>query len=157
MQQTWQLLHACNVITNEGRFALKMRVQCLFTCTCALQVDWLVIDSITTDDCSAAWILLHARSMQSGESHAEIDSLQVKLVVIDSITFHFRQDTQDMAQRTRTLASLAQSLTRLAAYRRIAIVLMNQVTTKVSDGGQSRIIPALGERSPSNDAHVSCG
>ncbi len=70
--------------------------------------------------------------------------LQVRLIAIDSITFHFRQDTQDMAQRARILAGLAQSLTRLAAYRRIAIVLMNQVTTKVSDGGQSQIIPALG-------------
>lgn len=39
---------------------------------------------------------------------------RVKLVVLDSLAFHLRQDTQDMAARTRLLAQLAQDLMRLA-------------------------------------------
>ncbi|KAK9821877.1 hypothetical protein WJX74_008329 [Apatococcus lobatus] len=69
----------------------------------------------------------------------------VKLVVFDSVTFHFRQDSRDLAQRARVLAGLAQCLTRLAAQRRLAVVIMNQVTTKVSDNDSSHLIPALGD------------
>jgi hypothetical protein len=39
---------------------------------------------------------------------------QVRLVVLDSVAFHFRSDWDDMAARTRTLALLAQALMRLA-------------------------------------------
>lgn len=46
---------------------------------------------------------------------------QVKLIVIDSITFHFRQDFQDMAQRTRILAQMAQNLMRCAENRELAV------------------------------------
>ena len=70
----------------------------------------------------------------------------VRLIVIDSITFHFRQDFADMAARTRQLAQMAQSLMALAGERQLAIVLMNQVTTKVAAGGGStRLVPALGD------------
>ena len=74
-----------------------------------------------------------------------LPAVQVKLVVLDSVTFHFRQDSRDMAQRARVLAGLAQCLTRLAAQRKLAVVLINQVTTKVSDNDTSHLIPALGE------------
>ena len=47
--------------------------------------------------------------------------LQVKLIVIDSIAFHFRQDFQDMAQRTRVLAEMAQKLMSLAEERDLAV------------------------------------
>ena len=39
---------------------------------------------------------------------------QVRLVVLDSVAFHFRADFEDMAARTRVLAQLAQALMRLA-------------------------------------------
>jgi hypothetical protein len=39
---------------------------------------------------------------------------QVRLVVLDSVAFHFRADWGDMAARTRALAQLAQALMRLA-------------------------------------------
>lgn len=39
---------------------------------------------------------------------------QVKLVVVDSVTFHFRQDITDMGQRTRMLAAMAQQLMQAA-------------------------------------------
>jgi len=69
--------------------------------------------------------------------------------VVDSITFQFRQGFHDMAQRTRLLAQMAQQLMQLAEARHLAVVLVNQVTTKVhherSGGGDSKLVPALGE------------
>ncbi|XP_007259499.3 DNA repair protein RAD51 homolog 3 [Astyanax mexicanus] len=69
---------------------------------------------------------------------------EVRLVVIDSIAFPFRHDFDDLSQRTRLLNGLAQKLILLATQHSAAIVLTNQMTTKVSDG-QSKLIPALGE------------
>lgn len=46
---------------------------------------------------------------------------QVKLIIIDSIAFHFRQDFQDMAQRTRVLAEMAQKLMQLAEDKDLAV------------------------------------
>lgn len=45
----------------------------------------------------------------------------MKLIVIDSIAFHFRQDFQDMAQRTRVLAEMAQKLMHLAEEKYLAV------------------------------------
>ena len=46
----------------------------------------------------------------------------VKLVVLDSVTFHFRQhDPGDMAARTRQLAHMAQQLMQLAGERDVAV------------------------------------
>lgn len=67
-------------------------------------------------------------------------------MVVDSVAFHFRQDFGDMSQRTRILNGMAQQLIRLAAKHDLAVVLINQMTTKVTPGGQSRLVPALGER-----------
>ncbi|KAK1262206.1 hypothetical protein QJS04_geneDACA020546 [Acorus gramineus] len=58
----------------------------------------------------------------------------VKIVIIDSITFHFRQDFDDMALRTRVLSGLALQLMKLAKKYSLAIVLLNQVTTKFTEG-----------------------
>ena len=66
----------------------------------------------------------------------------VRLVVVDSIAFHFRQEFDDMARRTRVLNGLAQQLLELAERRGLAVVLVNQVTTKVQrtrgDGDEVR-------------------
>ncbi|CAM6029730.1 unnamed protein product, partial [Sphagnum balticum] len=70
---------------------------------------------------------------------------QVKLIVIDSITFNFRQDFEDMAGRTRLLAEMGQKLGKIAEEHDLAIVLTNQVTMKPSNNEISRIVPALGE------------
>lgn len=81
----------------------------------------------------------------------------VRLVVIDSVTFHFRQEVADMAARTRQLAQMAQQLMALAGERDVAVVLMNQVTTKLGERGAAagggggaadvaaRLVPALGD------------
>mmetsp|Transcript_18554 Transcript_18554/g.60451 ORF Transcript_18554/g.60451 Transcript_18554/m.60451 type:complete len:337 (+) Transcript_18554:212-1222(+) len=70
---------------------------------------------------------------------------RVKLVVIDSIAFHFRQSFEDMALRTRLLGQLMQNLTRLADSRQIAVTTMNQVTTKFGKDGRAWQAPALGD------------
>ncbi|KAD5316987.1 hypothetical protein E3N88_16933 [Mikania micrantha] len=58
----------------------------------------------------------------------------VKVVIIDSITFHFRQDFDDMALRTRVLGGIALNLMKLARKYGVAVVVLNQVTNKYSDG-----------------------
>ncbi|KAK9843724.1 hypothetical protein WJX81_003761 [Elliptochloris bilobata] len=70
---------------------------------------------------------------------------EVRLVVLDSVAFHFRSGFEDMAARTRVLAQLAQALMRLAETRDAAVVLMNQVTTKVMGNDQAKMVPALGD------------
>eukprot|EP00775_Hariotina_reticulata_P005997 gene5997-6235_t len=84
---------------------------------------------------------------------------EVVLVVIDSITFHFRQDFKDAAQRARLLTGLAQQLAATAEQHQVAVVMMNQVVTRVADhkvdtdagasglssNSGSWLAPALGE------------
>ncbi|CAI5490312.1 unnamed protein product, partial [Closterium sp. Naga37s-1] len=67
---------------------------------------------------------------------------KVKLVVIDSVTFHFRHGFTDMGLRSRLLASMARELLAIANEHNVAVVLVNQVTTKV-EGEVSRLVPAL--------------
>ncbi|MFS7942598.1 putative ATP diphosphatase [Helianthus anomalus] len=68
----------------------------------------------------------------------------VKVVIIDSITFHFRQDFDDMALRTRILSGMALNLMKLARKFGLAVVVLNQVTTKYADG-QFHLALALGD------------
>ncbi|KAI3800455.1 hypothetical protein L1987_28546 [Smallanthus sonchifolius] len=68
----------------------------------------------------------------------------VKAVIIDSITFHFRQDFDDMALRTRVLGGMALNLMKLARKFGLAVVILNQVTTKYADGS-FRLALALGD------------
>ena len=69
---------------------------------------------------------------------------RVKLIVIDSVAFLFRRNFSDYAVRNRLLANMSQTLIELAKEHKIAVVLMNQVTTKFVRG-QSQLVPALGE------------
>ena len=47
--------------------------------------------------------------------------VQVKIIIIDSIAFHFRHGFSDMALRTRILNSLAQDLTKIAHSFNLAV------------------------------------
>lgn len=84
----------------------------------------------------------------------------VRLVVLDSVAFPFRHDFGgDFALRSRVLTGLAASLQRIADESGVAVVVVNQVTTKSgratgeeqlvggSDGTgtAARVVPALGE------------
>eukprot|EP00047_Mylnosiga_fluctuans_P019109 m.78774 g.78774 ORF g.78774 m.78774 type:complete len:353 (+) comp7981_c0_seq4:114-1172(+) len=75
-----------------------------------------------------------------------VDHPRVRLVVIDSVAFHFRQDFANMALRTRLLHGMAQTLTQLARQHNLAVVLMNQMTTKIgTESRRTQLVPALGE------------
>ncbi|XP_020248057.1 DNA repair protein RAD51 homolog 3 [Asparagus officinalis] len=72
------------------------------------------------------------------------DQKDVKVVIIDSVTFHFRQDFDDLALRTRVLSGLSLKLMKLAKKFSLAVVLLNQVTTKFNDGS-FQLTLALGD------------
>jgi len=68
----------------------------------------------------------------------------IKLIVIDSIAFHFRHGI-DMGTRSRLLQNIAHSLIDIAETYHVAVVLINQVTTRLKPIGGAVLIPALGE------------
>ncbi|XP_057979817.1 DNA repair protein RAD51 homolog 3 [Malania oleifera] len=68
----------------------------------------------------------------------------VKVVIVDSVTFHFRQDFDDLALRTRVLSGMALKFMKLAKKYSLAVVLLNQVTTKYSEGS-FQLTLALGD------------
>ncbi|XP_029784606.1 DNA repair protein RAD51 homolog 3 isoform X5 [Suricata suricatta] len=69
---------------------------------------------------------------------------KVRLVVVDGIAFPFRHDLDDLSLRTRLLNGLAQQMISLANNYRLAVLLTNQMTTKI-DRTQALLVPALGE------------
>lgn len=69
----------------------------------------------------------------------------VKIIILDSVAFHFRHDFEDMGLRTRRLSQMAKTLMDLAHSKNIAIVMMNHVTTKILGDGKSKLVPALGD------------
>ena len=79
--------------------------------------------------------------------------LPVKLIIVDSIAFHFRAvvpiDSSYYVQRTKTLTALAAYLGDLARQHDLAVVVINQMTTKIgvrsSNGNTTSVVPALGE------------
>lgn len=94
----------------------------------------------------------------------EENTRRVRLVVIDSVSFHFRRDFNDMFKRSRVLSEMSQELHRVAKIFDCAVVMTNQMTTKFSRssgirGGRERnempssstkrsnayLVPALGE------------
>ena len=52
----------------------------------------------------------------------------VRLVVVDSVGFHFRHDMDNAAMRTRRLLSFAQILNSAASKHNFAAVVVNQVS-----------------------------
>eukprot|EP00118_Oscarella_pearsei_P014799 m.129490 g.129490 ORF g.129490 m.129490 type:complete len:139 (+) comp37981_c0_seq2:662-1078(+) len=75
---------------------------------------------------------------------------QIKLVIIDSIAFPFRQDFDSFATRTRILSGLAQTLIEIATSHQLAVVLTNHMTTRLNRDPATNTIsstlqPALGE------------
>ncbi|XP_061961334.1 DNA repair protein RAD51 homolog 3 isoform X3 [Populus nigra] len=73
------------------------------------------------------------------------DHKDVKIVVIDSVAFHFRQGFEDLALRTRILGEMALKLVKLAKMCNLAVVLLNQVTTKYMEGS-FQLSFSLGDR-----------
>lgn len=69
----------------------------------------------------------------------------VKLIIVDSVAYPFKHDFEDLYHRTRILTKMAQNLRRIATENKLAVVLTNQMTTKLRYGKDSQLIPALGE------------
>ncbi|KAG1701264.1 DNA repair protein RAD51 3 [Nymphon striatum] len=70
----------------------------------------------------------------------------VKLIIIDSIAFPFRNNfNNDISVRTKLLGSLSQSLFQIAYDYKLAVVLSNQMTSRLDDKKCLTLIPALGE------------
>ncbi|KAF9183214.1 hypothetical protein BGZ51_004175 [Haplosporangium sp. Z 767] len=94
---------------------------------------------------------------------------RVKLVIVDSIAFFFRSNFSDIHMRTKLVATLGKQLAALARQHGIAVVVMNQMTTKMesnsyqrtnfssnndrSSGSSGQVQPALGETWASMCAH----
>ena len=86
------------------------------------------------------------QQQQQGEQHQQ--ELPIRLIVIDSIAFHYRcasGTSHDYVQRTKALTNLATLLGDLARTYHVAIVAINHMTTKVTLNGIRRLVPALGE------------
>lgn len=89
-------------------------------------------------------------------NYIQTTSKKTKLIIIDSVAFHFRQDLQDAGNRNRLLTELSQLLQDLAFERDVAVVVTNHVTTRNSSALSSPsmrssslnkiIVPALGEQ-----------
>jgi RAD51-like protein 2 len=62
---------------------------------------------------------------------------RVKIVVIDSLAFHYRYMDTDMPARSRHLQQMAQQMHRLASCYNVAVLVVNQMTTKVDGSAGS--------------------
>ncbi|KAF9358132.1 DNA repair protein rad51c [Mortierella sp. AD094] len=81
---------------------------------------------------------------------------KTKLIVVDSIAFLFRSNFSDMNVRTKLVATLGRQLAAVARKYDIAVVVMNQMSTKIESHNDQRmrqgserasgmVQPALGE------------
>ncbi|KAF9113704.1 DNA repair protein rad51c [Mortierella sp. AM989] len=81
---------------------------------------------------------------------------KTKLIVVDSISFLFRSNFSDMNVRTKLVAMLGRQLATVARRYNIAVVVMNQMSTKIESNSDQRmrqgngrsvglVQPALGE------------
>ncbi|PIK51644.1 putative DNA repair protein [Apostichopus japonicus] len=69
------------------------------------------------------------------------DHEKIKLIIIDSIAFHFRHDLDDMALRTRLLNGLAQSLIKMATMYRLAVSPISFATLYKSPSKKEMTVP----------------
>ncbi|KAL0488267.1 RAD51-like protein [Acrasis kona] len=76
------------------------------------------------------------------------DEPPVKVIIIDSITFHFRYGFDvvegGMAKRTKLLSNMSNQLSQIANEFQCAVIVMNQVTTRV-ENDVWYVAPALGQ------------
>jgi len=72
-----------------------------------------------------------------GGERGKVNIGPVRVVVIDSIAFHFRHDISDTKARARLLAAQANKLHELACKEVLAVVTTNHVTTRVLVGGST--------------------
>jgi len=81
---------------------------------------------------------------------------QVKLVIVDSIAFHFRQDFDDYLLRSRLLNALAQTFNKLIARHNVAVSTLCIVLPKVGRvrGFKPLLVKGLVTCAPSKYVHI---
>ncbi|KAL0397766.1 UNVERIFIED_CONTAM: DNA repair protein [Sesamum calycinum] len=145
-------------IDTEGSFMVERALQIAEACA----QDMVEYDNLLRKDSQACRVIKQPKAFLENifyfrictytEQIAVINYLEkfisehkdVKIVIVDSITFHFRQDFEDMALRTRLLGGMALKLMKLAKQFKLAVVLLNQVTTKYNEGS-FQLTLALGD------------
>ena len=77
--------------------------------------------------CAPVPFFFAIRNSQRSASKVSIclSTLQVRIVIIDSVTFHFRQDFDDMALRTRVLSGLSLKLMKIAKTYNLAVICLS--------------------------------
>jgi RAD51-like protein 2 len=86
------------------------------------------------------------RSLETFLQEKKESGVPIKLIVIDSVAFHFRGSfNEDWSLKHRLLDAMAKRLLEYSVAHDLAVVLMNQVTTKVTQGG-AQMAPALGNK-----------
>ena len=79
----------------------------------------------------------------------------VKLIVLDSVAFHFRHDFTDMAKRSRALSQLAQDLNKMASDYQLSVVVTNHVTTRMGGSGGGGSSSSSSSSSSSNNGNAA--
>lgn len=82
-----------------------------------------------------------------------VNKPNIKLIVLDSVAFHFRSHINDIVNRNRILSTLANKLNEIANTFKLAVVCMNHVTTRIInqnspnsiENSYTRLVPALGD------------
>ncbi|XP_055350501.1 DNA repair protein RAD51 homolog 3-like isoform X2 [Paramacrobiotus metropolitanus] len=72
------------------------------------------------------------------------EETRIKLIIIDSIAAPFRYAFENIALRSRILNGLMQTLVHIAVEKSVAVVVSNQMTTRINPGEEGQLIPALG-------------
>lgn len=142
-------------IDTEGSFMVERALQIAEACV----EDMLEYNRFLRNDCQVKTQpkdilenIFYFRICSYTEQSAVINYLDkfvsehkdVKVVIIDSIAFHFRHGFVDLALRTRVLSGIALKLMNLAKKFSLAVVLLNQVTTKYTEGS-FQLCLALGD------------
>uniref|UniRef100_A0A5S6QLZ8 DNA repair protein RAD51 homolog 3 n=1 Tax=Trichuris muris TaxID=70415 RepID=A0A5S6QLZ8_TRIMR len=78
---------------------------------------------------------------------------KVKLIIVDSVAMHLREQFASAVERTCIVKSIAVHLLAVALRFNVAIFLTNQVTTKWTKHGESYTAPSLGPILTSNCGH----
>ncbi|XP_026686656.1 DNA repair protein RAD51 homolog 3-like [Diaphorina citri] len=80
------------------------------------------------------------------ENHLTQTNVNIKLIVIDNITFLFHNEqNSNYLKRTKDVYFLLNLLSDMAKRHNLAVILINQLTTKYFDSNQRKVVPALGE------------
>lgn len=69
----------------------------------------------------------------------------VRLVIIDSLAFHFRYSEDDGKARAKILAEVSQILISIARKFNVAVVIMNHLTSRGGSASTSEMTFALGD------------